>query len=340
MGNKQSTGSNLMKDLLGPAAAAGPKGGMDTVVGQVVALDVDALDANPYQPREDYDDGALKELMRGLQQDGQLQDIAVRAHPDSPGRYQIIYGHRRTEAFRRLRDAARGIDDDAVRRFSFIRAQVRPNVGDVEMARWALKENWDRAELNCVEAANGLLNILKVTGKTTAKDAAEVAGLSVDRATMLLRVARAPATIKKAASSGILVVQPESTTEGEPGKERRERRRLDLTATIEFCKLFESLFAKDPKRAEVRTESAMHRALRDGWTLRRIQGFVADVRAGKAKADAAESTEPQPPPSAFKRDAKQIVIYPGRISALSGEQRTETAKLLKELLAQVEAVAP
>lgn len=340
MANKQSSGNNLMKDLVGPAAAAGPTGGVDAVVGQVVALDVDLLDANPYQPREDYDDGALKELMRGLQQDGQLQDVGVRMHPESPGRYQIIYGHRRTEAFRRLREAARGSNDDEVRRFSFIRAQVRPNVGDVEMARWALKENWDRAELNCVEAANGLLNILKVTGKTTAKEAADVAGLSVDRATMLLRVARAPAAVKKAASTGIFVVLQDSTSEGDEAKERRERRRLDLTATVEFCKLYEFLFAKDPKRAETRTENAMHRALGDGWTLRRIQGFVADVRAGKAKAEVADATEPQAPLSAFKRDAKQVVIFPGRFTGLSGEQRAETAKVLRELLAQVEAVAP
>lgn len=339
MASKQSSGSNLMKDLVGPAAAAGPTGGVDAVVGQVVSLDLDLLDTNPYQPREDYDDGALKELMRGLVQDGQLQDIAVRAHPEAPGRYQVIYGHRRTEAFRRLRDAAKGTNDDEVRRFSFIRGQVRPNVGDVEMARWALKENWDRAELNCVEAANGLLNILKVTGKTTAKEAAEVAGLSVDRATMLLRVARAPAAIKKAASTGVLVVLPDSS-DSDATRERRERRRLDLTATIEFCKLYEFLFAKDPKRAETRTENAMQRALRDGWTLRRIQSFVSDLRTGKAKAETVDVVESEAPPLAFKRDAKQVVIFPAKFSALTAEQRVETGKVLRELLGQLESVAP
>lgn len=324
-----------MKDLVGPAAAAGPTGGGDSIVGQVVAIDVDLLDANPYQPREDYDEGALKDLMRGLEQDGQLQDVAVRTHPEQPNRYQIIYGHRRTEAFRRLRDLRRGVSDDGVRRFSFIRAQVRPNVGDVEMARWALKENWDRAELNCVEAANGLLNILKVTGKTTAKEAAEVAGLSIDRATMLLRVARAPAAIKKAASTGVMVV----TSEGDADKERRERRRLDLTATIEYCKLFEFLLTKDPKRAETRTEGAMQRALRDGWTLRRIQSFVSDVRTGRTPADTADADVAPLQPPAFKQEAKQVVLYTSRFAALTEEQRSATAKLLRELLAQLDGAA-
>ena len=63
-----------------------------------IRIPVDAIDPNPWQPRIKFDPDALKTLASSIAMGGVMAPIAVRKHPDMPGRYQLIAGERRWRA--------------------------------------------------------------------------------------------------------------------------------------------------------------------------------------------------------------------------------------------------
>ena len=66
-------------------------------------LDPTAIDPSPFPDRlPDDTDSAFEEFKKLIGQEGQKISIQVRTHPDAPGRYQIVYGHRRWRACRDL----------------------------------------------------------------------------------------------------------------------------------------------------------------------------------------------------------------------------------------------
>lgn len=65
---------------------------------RIQQLPIDALDDNPYQRRSASvadDDPDLLNLSTDIAQQGIIQHLVVRPHPNSRGRYQIAAGHRR-----------------------------------------------------------------------------------------------------------------------------------------------------------------------------------------------------------------------------------------------------
>ena len=66
-------------------------------------IDPDLLDPSPFPDRLP-DDAAedFETLKRAIEEDGQQVPVALRRHPTEPGRYQIIYGHRRWRAAKEL----------------------------------------------------------------------------------------------------------------------------------------------------------------------------------------------------------------------------------------------
>ena len=59
-------------------------------------IPLDQIDANPNQPRREFDETALQELAESIRQIGIIQPITLRQMAD--GRYQIIAGERRWRA--------------------------------------------------------------------------------------------------------------------------------------------------------------------------------------------------------------------------------------------------
>ena len=56
-------------------------------------LAIDAIEPNPRQPREAFDEVALAELVASVREVGVLQPVVVREL--TPGRYQLVMGERR-----------------------------------------------------------------------------------------------------------------------------------------------------------------------------------------------------------------------------------------------------
>ena len=66
-------------------------------------LDPNLVDPSPFPDRlPDDDDRAFETFKKQLAEEGQKVPIQVRVNPESPGRYQIVYGRRRLRATREL----------------------------------------------------------------------------------------------------------------------------------------------------------------------------------------------------------------------------------------------
>lgn len=67
-------------------------------------LSVDPDDLIPFDQHlfDPYDDSTMEDLVRSIEDVGQLSPVLVREHPTKQGKYEILAGHNRTEACRRL----------------------------------------------------------------------------------------------------------------------------------------------------------------------------------------------------------------------------------------------
>lgn len=105
---------------------------------------VHQIEPNPYQPRKEFSDEALAELVESIRAEGLLQPIVVRA---VGSRFQLIAGERRWRAFQKL-----GVKS--------IPARVMTS-NDASAATLALIENLQRADLNPIEEAHGYASLIR-----------------------------------------------------------------------------------------------------------------------------------------------------------------------------------
>lgn len=103
---------------------------------QILQIDTAQITTNKYQPRTDFNQEKLNELISSIKEKGVIQPVLVRKTADG---YELIAGERRLRAVRSI-----GIGK--------IPAIVR-NVTDIDMVEISLIENIQREELNPVEEA-------------------------------------------------------------------------------------------------------------------------------------------------------------------------------------------
>lgn len=114
-------------------------------IGSVSQIPVSQLEANPFQPRTEFDQTALEELATSIKVHGVIQPITVRKM--GYDKYQIISGERRTRAA-----ILAGIER--------IPAYVRV-ANDQDMLEMALIENIQRSDLNAIEVAMSYKRLLE-----------------------------------------------------------------------------------------------------------------------------------------------------------------------------------
>ncbi|MBL0341748.1 MAG: ParB/RepB/Spo0J family partition protein [Bacteroidetes bacterium] len=105
------------------------------VAGSVANISIDKIETNPFQPRTDFEEHALKELAESIRQQGIIQPITVRKL--GYDRFQIISGERRFRASKLA-----GLE--------VIPAYIRI-ANDQAMLEMALVENIQRENLNPIE---------------------------------------------------------------------------------------------------------------------------------------------------------------------------------------------
>ena len=109
----------------------------DQVVGNIIELEVNKIEVNPYQPRTHFNEQAIGELAESIKSLGIIQPVTVRKLDRN--QYQLVSGERRYRA-------AKSIG------FDRIPAYVRI-ANDQEALEMALVENIQRRDLDPIEIA-------------------------------------------------------------------------------------------------------------------------------------------------------------------------------------------
>ncbi|MEC4114742.1 ParB/RepB/Spo0J family partition protein [Myroides pelagicus] len=109
----------------------------DKVVGNIIELDIDSIEINPFQPRTNFNEESLNELATSIRELGVIQPITVRKIDFN--KFQLISGERRLRASKLV-----GLDTVP----AFIRI-----ANDNESLTMALVENIQRHDLDPIEIA-------------------------------------------------------------------------------------------------------------------------------------------------------------------------------------------
>ena len=125
---------------------------------ELMTLPITKVEPRKDQPREYFDEDALKELADSITQYGLIQPIVARKLPS--GYYQIIAGERRWRASRLA-----GLSEIPVRVI---------DADDRTTAELALVENLQRENLNPIEEAKGYKTLIEVYGLTQEETAKSV----------------------------------------------------------------------------------------------------------------------------------------------------------------------
>ena len=144
------------------------------------------LEANPFQPRRQFDQAALEELAATIRTHGVLTPVVVRR---GPGGYQVVAGERRIRAAR-LAGLTR------------IPAVVK-EASDAQALEMALVENLQREDLNPVEGAEAYRRLIEEFGLTQ-EGVAERVGRDRSSVANALRLLRLPRRVREDLASGTL----------------------------------------------------------------------------------------------------------------------------------------
>jgi ParB family transcriptional regulator, chromosome partitioning protein len=142
-------------------------------------ISVDSIDANPFQPRTNFDEEALAELSASIKKLGIVQPLTVRDAGN--GRFQLIAGERRLRAAR-------------LAGLTHVPAYIR-TADDQSMLELALVENIQREDLDAVEVAISFQRLIEEC-RLTQEQLSERVGKQRSTVANYLRLLKLPAEIQ------------------------------------------------------------------------------------------------------------------------------------------------
>lgn len=148
-------------------------------------LSINDIIPNKDQPRKTFDEAALAELADSIRVHGVLQPLLVR--PIVTGGYQLVAGERRWRASRMA-----GLKEVPV---------VIKELSDTEAMELAIIENLQREDLNPIEEAEGLQQLIDKCGFTQEEVATSV-GKSRPAIANALRLLRLPEEVREMTKNG------------------------------------------------------------------------------------------------------------------------------------------
>lgn len=189
---KKSDGNNFWggqgEERPTPAVAQQPVARVTPGI-QIQEISISNIEANPEQPRREFDPGALAELAASIKEHGVLQPLVVCSA--ASGKYQLIAGERRWRAAR-------------MAGLSVVPVIVR-NVAEQQKLELALVENLQREDLNPLEEARAYQRLhdefnltQEEVGKRVGKSRSQVANTE--------RLLGLPLSVQQALASGKITV--------------------------------------------------------------------------------------------------------------------------------------
>lgn len=149
------------------------------IVGSISMLPIDSIEANPFNPRTNFEKDALKELSSSIAMHGIIQPLTVRKL--GRGKFQLISGERRFRA-----SQLAGLTE--------VPAYVRV-ANDQTMLEMALVENIQREDLNPIEVALSYQRLIEECSLTQDQLSQKIAK-SRSSITNHLRLLKLPAEIQ------------------------------------------------------------------------------------------------------------------------------------------------
>lgn len=140
---------------------------------------IDQIEANPNQPRREFDPTALQELANSIKELGLVQPITLRQIAEE--KFQIIAGERRWRA-------------SQIAGLTTIPAYIR-TIKDENVMELALVENIQREDLNAIEIALAYEHLLEKSGMTQER-VSERVGKSRAAIANYLRLLKLPAQVQ------------------------------------------------------------------------------------------------------------------------------------------------
>lgn len=150
-------------------------------------INVEQIEVNPKQPRQDFDETALQELAASIKTHGIIQPLTVAKTAN--GRYRLIAGERRLRAAK-------------IAGLSELPVYIR-EVNDQELLELALLENLQRQDLNAIEIGLSYRRLMEECNLTQ-EQVAERMGKERSTVTNYMRLLKLPPGIVVAVRNGSL----------------------------------------------------------------------------------------------------------------------------------------
>jgi ParB family chromosome partitioning protein len=150
----------------------------------VFEINPEKIKINPMQPRHDFDDNSLDELVDSIKEYGLIQPLIL---TEKNGQYELIAGERRLRACKKI-----GLKKVPV---------VIKKADEQEKLGMALVENIQRQDLNSIETALAYKKLIKEFG-LTAEEVAKKVGKARASVSNTLRMLNLPGEIQDAMKEG------------------------------------------------------------------------------------------------------------------------------------------
>ena len=157
---------------------------------RLAALSPDEIRPNPQQPRRDFDEQAMAELVQSVQENGVLQPIVVRPlPPGEDAKFELVMGERRLRASKQagLKTVPAVVKDTA----------------DEQMLQEALLENLHRLQLTPLEEASAYQQLIDDFG-ITHEELGQRIGRNRTTITNTIRLLRLPEPIQRKVAAGVI----------------------------------------------------------------------------------------------------------------------------------------
>ncbi len=217
--------SALLKDTTSGIISVNDKNAA-TLVGSIVEIDLDTINANPFQSRTYFNEKSLQELASSIKELGVIQPITVKKLEKN--KFQLISGERRFRASKLIGNKT-------------IPAYIRI-VNDQEMLEMALVENIQRTDLDPIEIALTYQRLIGEINITQEKMSARV-GKKRSTITNYLRLLKLDPIVQTGIRDGFLsmghgraLINIENTEEQLNMYEKIIRKKLSVRQTEQLVK--------------------------------------------------------------------------------------------------------
>lgn len=239
---KQALGrglSALLKDTSNITAASDKNS--DKVVGNIIEIELNLIDVNPYQPRTYFDEESLRELASSIKELGVIQPITVRKLDGN--KFQLVSGERRFRASKLIGNLT-------------VPAYIRL-ANDQEMLEMALVENIQRKNLDPIEVALSYQRLIDEI-KLTQEELSTRVGKKRSTVTNYLRLLKLDPILQTGMRDGFIsmghgraIINVESSEDQLNIYEKILREKLSVRQTEELVKSLKTGTIAKPKKKQL-----------------------------------------------------------------------------------------